>query len=189
MSDWHVRLAVRLLRRGGVIAYPTEGVFGLGCDPMNAAAVERVYRAKGRDRGKPLTLIAATVEHLSGLIAPLGRALRARVEPTWPGPVTWILPLADGAPPWLGGADRTIAVRVTAHPVAGALARAFGRPIVSTSANRSDRPPARTAFQVRRARLTGVDYVVPGVIGGAEGPTEIRDARDGRVLRPARPGA
>lgn len=174
-----------MLRRGGVVAYPTEGVYGLGCDPLDAGAAERLAALKGRPRGKGLIVIAAHLDSLRPLLAPLPPDVERRVGAAWPGPVTWVLPAAPGTPAWLTGGRPGLAVRVTAHPLAAALCRAVGGPIVSTSANRSGRRPARTALAVRRAFGAAVDVVLSGPLGGSAGPSEIRDAASGRVVRPA----
>ena len=184
---WSLRRAVRVLHAGGVVAYPTEAVYGLGCDPLNGDAVMRLLAVKGRAPDKGLIVIAAGVDQLSPLLLPQSDAIMAPVLETWPGPVTWLLPAATGTPAWLTGDSDCIAVRVTGHRLAADLCRAFGGALVSTSANRSGRRPARTALQARRMlRGTCVDYFVNGATGGAALPSEIRDARDGHVLRPGR---
>lgn len=179
----HLKRAAAIVRRGGVIAYPTEAVFGLGCDPGNETAVRRLLAIKQRPMTKGLILIAADLAQLEPFIEPLDIESLARVQATWPGPVTWLLPARSRVPVWLRGHHDTLAVRVTAHPLAAALCRIWGSPLVSTSANISGRPPARTALAVRRQLGRLVDYVVPGRVGGADRPTEIRDLRSGRVVR------
>ncbi len=181
---WRLRLAVRHLRRGGVIAYPTEGVFGLGCDPWNREAVEEILTLKGRPADKGLILIAATLEQLLPFIRLPSEAVAARLLRTWPGPVTWILPASPLAPDWLRGGRPTLACRVTAHPVAARLCLAFGGPLVSTSANPAGRPPARSLLQVRRYFDAPAALLpIPGPLGGLHGPTPIFDALSGRCLR------
>lgn len=179
-----LRRATRLLREGSVIAYPTEAVYGLGCDPLNAAAVQRLLAIKQRPSAKGLILIASRFDQLCPFVRVPDDALRQRLENTWPGPVTWLLPANPATPGWLRGRHRTLAVRVTAHPLAAALCVAFGGPIVSTSANSSGRPPARSALQAR-LRCPGVDLVVHGRTGGLDQPTEIRDAVSGATVRRA----
>jgi len=184
MTRWQRDRAVRLLADGGVIAYPTEGVWGLGCDPLKQAAVERIYRIKGRPPEKGLILISHDAAALEPLLAPVEPAVWARVCATWPGPVTWILPARASAPRWLTGRRATIAARITAHPVARALCARFGRPIVSTSANASGHRPALNALQVRLRLGRSVDDVVPGATGGRARPTPIYHALSGARLRP-----
>lgn len=184
MSPTRLRTLVRLIKKGGVIAYPTEAVFGLGCDPRNEAAVKRIIRLKQRRADKGLILIAASLDQLLPWLEPISAALRAKLEATWPGPVTWLLPARPEVPVCLRGKHSTLAVRVTVHPIAAALCQAYGTPLVSTSANISKRPPARTALAVRRQFGKAVDTIVPGAVGGASRPTEIRSLDD-RVIRSA----
>jgi L-threonylcarbamoyladenylate synthase len=127
-------------------------------------------------------LIAAGVEQLYPFIAPLTNAQWQAVLADWPGPVTWVLPAADDVPSWLTGGRDTVAVRVTAHPLAAALCRAAGTALVSTSANASARRPARSSLQAR-LRCPGVDMILAGATGGLARPTEIRDLASGRQLR------
>jgi len=183
VNAWHLRSAVRTLRAGGVVAYPTEAVYGLGCDPFNELAVLRLLAIKGRSADKGLILIAANVDQLEPLLLSCSAETMAPVLASWPGATTWLLPSRPQAPAWLTGGRDCIAVRVTAHPLAASLCECFGAPLVSTSANPSGRPPARTALQTRRAFGNRVDYFLSGATAGAARPSEIRDARDGRLLR------
>ena len=132
---------------------------------------------------KGLILIAADLAQLTDLLEPLDEQTRLKVERTWPGPVTWLLPAKPSVPEWLRGKHPRLAVRVTNHPLAAELCRAFGGPLVSTSANRAGRPPARTALRVRQALGDAVDYVVSGKVGGYDRPSEIRDALTDRIVR------
>jgi len=174
---------VRTLRAGGVVAYPTEAVYGLGCDPFNQRAVLRLLAIKGRAIDKGLILIAASLEQLQPLLLPRSAESMVPVLASWPGATTWLLPSRPQVPVWLTGGRDCIAVRVTAHPLAARLCERFGAPLVSSSANPSGRPPARTLLQARRAFGGQVDYFLSGATGGAARPSEIRDARDGRLLR------
>jgi L-threonylcarbamoyladenylate synthase len=184
VSPFKLRLAARLLRAGGVVAYPTEGVYGLGCDPLDGAAVDTVLRLKGRSRRKGLILIAADFEQVAPFLAPLrDPKLAKRLALDWPGPVTWVLRAGWAVPSWLTGGRDTLAVRVTAHAGAAALCRAFGRTLVSTSANRSGGAPARSALAVRRLFGDAVDMILHGPLGGLAGPTPIRDGTSGKLLR------
>jgi len=185
LSPWQLRQAVRALRLGGVIAYPTEAVFGLGCDPLDAEAVLRLLELKQRPMDKGLILIASSIEQLEPYLLPLDAALEAKVRAEWPGPVTWLLPCREETPVWLRGKHHTLAVRVTDHPVAAALCAAFGGAIVSTSANISARPPARNALTVQRVFGEAIDHIVHAPLGGRNKPTEIRDASSGRIVRSA----
>jgi L-threonylcarbamoyladenylate synthase len=175
--------AARIIRGGGIVAYPTEAVFGLGCLPDDRAAVERVLAIKRRPWQKGFVLIAASVEDLVQLVELPDDPLRSTILATWPGPVTWALPARRGAPRWLKGRRDTLAVRVTAHTIARALCMRVGGPVVSTSANVSRRPPHRRLLQLRRDLGSLVDYVLPGALGGSARPSAIRDGRTGRTLR------
>ncbi len=180
-----MRSVARAIARGGVVAYPTEGVYGLGCDPLDAAAVARLVALKARPASKGLILLAADPGQLVEWLAPAGPEQWRRVLESWPGPVTWVIRAQPWVPPWLTGGSGRIAARVTSHPLAAALARAAAGPIVSTSANRAGAAPARSALQVRLRFGAGLDAVLCGPLGGARGPSEIRDAASGAVLRPA----
>ncbi len=171
--------AIAVLRRGGVIAYPTEAVYGLGCLPRNARAVQRLLRIKGRPRHKGLILIAANTAQLKPYVA----TLTEQVLATWPGPYTWLLPARPRTPRWLRGHHDSIAVRVTAHPLARSLCLRAGSALVSTSANRAHRKPARSYRAVAQSLGKDVDFIVRGRVGRARKPTQIADARSGRVVR------
>ena len=178
-----VQRAGRIVRSGGVLAYPTETVFGLGCLPDDDAAVARVLEIKKRDPAMGLVLIAADAEQLEGWIEmPPGSQL---LTPGGKRPVTWVVPATDNVPLFVRGNNDGVAVRITTHPVAAALCRVADSPLVSTSANISGRPPARNAHVLRRLFGDLVDCIVPGECGPASGPSEIRDLQSGRVLRPA----
>ena len=177
-----MRHAAQILRQGGIVAYPTEAVYGLGCDPLNHLAIARLLAIKQRAPGKGLILIASDISQLAPFVEPLAQECRQRVDASWPGPVTWLLPVRRGAPSWLRGVHDSIAVRVTAHPLAAALCTAFSGALVSTSANVAGRPPARSALQTR-LRCPGVDLIVHGKTGGLAKPTAIRDARTGATIR------
>lgn len=183
VSPFRLREAVRALRRGGVVAYPTEAVYGLGCDPGLPGAVAHLLTLKRRASLKGLILIAAETGQLEGWVSTRGEPW-ARACATWPGFVTWVLPAGPRARPWITGGRGSVAVRVTAHPVAAALCRAFGGPLVSTSANLSGRPPARTALAVRRSFGRILDGILVGPLGDFPRPSPVVDGRTGRVLRP-----
>jgi L-threonylcarbamoyladenylate synthase len=179
-----LRRAARIVRGGGVIAYPTEAVFGLGCSPRNRTAVMRVLSIKRRSWRKGLILIGATMSQLERYVVLPPEPQRSEVLATWPGPVSWVLDARADAPRWITGGRSSVAVRVTGHPVAAALCRAVGEAIVSTSANVSRRPPHRRLLRLRRDLGRQVDYVLAGPLGGLAEPTRIRDGRSGRILRP-----
>jgi len=179
--------AVHALARGEVIAYPTESVFGYGCDPANAAAVDRLLQLKQRPVHKGLILVAADMSQLASLLAPLTSSQQQQLAATWPGPVTWLIPDKTGIiPHWIKGQFDSVAVRVSAHPLVRALCQAWGGPIVSTSANRTGQEPARSEYPLlisRRNYGMGADYILPGYCPRQGKPTEIRDLQSGRIIR------
>jgi len=183
LSRFRLKLAAAHLHRGGIVAYPTEGVYGLGCDPLAQGAVQRLLELKERPKAKGLVLIAAEFGQIEPYLDIPSEVMRNRILATWPGPVTWIVPAAGWVPAWLTGEHATLAVRVTAHPVASALCRAYGGAIVSTSANKSGLPPARTPIAVRKHFPIGHVSILPGRLGGLRGPTAIYDASTGVRLR------
>jgi len=182
-----LRMAAAVIAAGGVVAYPTEAVYGLGCDPLDAGAVRRILAIKQRGEEQGLILIAADLEALLPFIEPLDDRRMAEIQGTWPGPNTWLLPAGPATPRWLTGRHDTLAVRVTGHPVAAALCRAWSRlgggALVSTSANLTGRPPVRTALDVRRQLHPAPDLIVSGPCGRHPRPSTIRDGRSGRLLR------
>lgn len=177
--------AATLLHRGGVIAYPTEAVWGLGCDPTDEAAVMRLLAIKQRPVGKGVILVADALEPLRDWIDldALPPPRRDAVLASWPGPNTWVVPAAAAAPRWITGDHDGIAVRISAHPGVAALCRAFGGPLVSTSANLAGESPARSREQLDPRLLAAIDGLVDGATGGLGQPTAIRVARDGSILR------
>ncbi len=173
--------AAEVLLGGGIIAYPTEGVFGLGCLPDDLSAVRRILHVKQRNARKGLILIAATSEQLEGWVAlPEGCSIP---EPDPMHPVTWIVPAGSRVDPLVRGEHAGIAVRITSNPVAAALCNAVDSPIVSTSANLSGKPVARNRIVLRRQFAQCVDYIVPGDCGPASGASEIRELSSNKVLR------
>ena len=181
--DAAIAQAVAALRQGGVVAYPTEAVYGLGCDPSDADAVARLFALKQRPATQGVLLIAADFAQVEKFIGPAPADAIARARATWPGPQTWVLPRSAQTPLWLAGGHSGIALRVTAHALAAQLCRAFGAAIVSTSANRHGEAPARTAEQVRAAFGDTLDAILNGSAGGLERPTPIRDAISGESVR------
>ncbi|MBX2824150.1 MAG: Sua5/YciO/YrdC/YwlC family protein [Gammaproteobacteria bacterium] len=178
-----VEKACAAVRRGGLIAYPTEGVFGFGCDPACLPAVERIIALKGRDAAKGLIIIASAQSQLDNYMETLAPETQSRIDATWPGPVTWIVPARTGVNPLLTGQRPTLAVRVSAHPVVREICDSLGHGLISTSANRSGDAPLRTAAQVRQMFSSDVDVIVEGATGERDKPTPIFDAQTLKQLR------
>lgn len=175
---------LRALQQEEVIAYPTEAVFGLGCDPDSEKAVNALLALKQRPWQKGLILIAANYEQLKPYVndAALSDAQREAIFSCWPGPVTWVIPARPETPHWLTGSFDSLAVRVSDHPLVQQLCSQYGKPLVSTSANLSGQEPCRTTEEVRIQ--FGVSLpVFTGLVGGRLNPSEIRDALTGKQFR------
>lgn len=175
--------AVDCLKKGGVIAYPTEGVYGLGCDPFNKDAVLHLLALKKRPLEKGLILLAADWKTLEPWVVPVAPSRMTEVLKTWPGPTTWVFPANPALPDWVRGHHTTVALRVTAHPEAAELCRAFGQPLISTSANHHGHSPNLNNLEVYEQFGENIDYIVPGRLGDLTKPTPIYDALTGHLLR------
>ncbi len=183
LNNWQLNQASRAIRSGGVIAYPTEAVYGLGCDPWNEDAVFSLLELKQRSVEKGLILIAANLEQLTPFVGEFDSQIKKRILPTWPGPVTWLVPYLSSCPYFLHGKHNTIAVRVTDHPLVVALCKHLGSALVSTSANIQGREAARTSLRVRKIFGGRLDYILSGRTGGMFSPSKIIHAETGTVLR------
>ncbi len=176
--------AVVALNNKEVIAYPTEAVFGVGCDPDSEEAVMNLLALKQRPVDKGLILIAASFEQLQPYIddSMLSEEQRATVFSRWPGPVTFVFPAKTTTPGWLTGRFSSLAVRVSDHPVVIELCKAYGKPLVSTSANLTGLEPCRTAAEVHQQ--FGPQFpVLKGMTGGRQNPSEIRDVITCELIR------
>lgn len=173
------------LNNGEVIAYPTEGVFGVGCDPDSQEAIIKLLELKQRPVEKGLILIAANYEQLLPYIdeSQLSEQQLNQVHSTWPGPVTWIMPCSDKVSNLVSGQFDSIAVRVTDHPLVQKMCNAFGKPLTSTSANLSGQPPCMTTQEVEQQLGSRLSAILVGETGGRDKPSEIRDAKTSKVLR------
>ena len=180
---YDVAAACQAVQQGKVIAYPTEAVFGLGCDPANLEAVQCVLTLKQRPAHKGLILIAADLRQLAPWLLPLEAALLQKILPTWPGAVTWLLPVRPEVSPLIRGKHDTLAVRVTAHPVCRELCQRLGHPLISTSANLNGQEPARSVTEILQQFDQQLGFVLDAPLGGQLQPTQIRDGRTGQVLR------
>lgn len=172
--------AVDELRAGNVIAYPTETVYGLGVDPFNPEALERLFVAKGRDRDQPVLLIVDGEAQLDRVVSEISPRARAYMAAFWPGPLSLLLPRHPELPATLAPGRAKIGVRCSGDAWARALCRAFGGPVTSTSANRSGEPPVRHL----------ADLELPGVVLGidagpltADLPSTLIDGDTGEVFR------
>ncbi len=178
-----LKAAAEVIHAGGIVAYPTESCYGLGCDPRRNESIRYLLKIKRRQWQQGLILIAARMQQLVRYIDCSHRVAVQRATKVWPGPYTWLFPAQPGVSRWLTGEFDTIAVRVTAHPGAAALCNYSRLPLVSTSANRHGRVPARSAEAVRREFGDEVDYVLRGNLGSQPNPTEIRNAMTNELVR------
>jgi L-threonylcarbamoyladenylate synthase len=176
--------AGQAIRSGGVVAYPTEGVWGLGCDPFNEAAVERLLTIKQRPSSKGLILISSDISYLQSRLMGLSASQWALLAASRGTFTTWLVPHGGGIPDWISGGGERVAVRLTDHRVVEALCRAFDGLLVSTSANPAGLPAATTEAEVRAYFGDLIDVIVPGALGGENGASEIRDMVTGHVIRP-----
>ena len=170
------------MRRGGLIAYPTEYCYGLGCDPRNRRAVLRLLQLKGRPQHKGLILIAGKFAQLAPYLQPLTAEQQDILRRDGAQAVTYLMPAKPSVPRWLRGMHDTLAVRITAHPGAAALCNALDMALVSTSANRSGHRPARTYAQCLRF-FGGRVWVLPGRVGKRKKASTIRAWVSGKIIR------
>ena len=175
---------IEALQNNKVIAYPTEAVFGVGCDPDSEQAVMSLLALKQRPIEKGLILIADNYEQLKPYIndSALTQTQRERMFASWPGPVTWVIPAKASTPKWLTGQFSSLAVRVTDHSLVKELCLTYGKPLVSTSANLSGLPPCRTVEEVESQFQNSI-LILNGVVSGRKNPSEIRDALTGELYR------
>lgn len=182
-EDAQLDEAAKILKQGGVIAYPTEAVYGLGCDPANITAIIRILTLKQRDKEKGLILVAANFEQLKPYLLPVTQEIENKLLASWPGPVTWLIPAKETTSAYIKGRFATIAVRVSNHPVVKSLCEKFGGAIISTSANIATQEAARTAKQVKDIFPDSLDMIVSGETDINANPSEIRDALTDTVIR------
>ena len=182
-GPWYLQHAARLLCGGALLAYPTEAVYGLGCDPANEDAVLRLLAIKQRPMHKGLILLGADLDQLAPWIR-LSTDQQRRLARRWPVGVTYLVEAAPGVPGWIRGRHPKVAVRISAHPLATALARQAGTALVSTSANLSGRPALHNPFQVGRQLGGLVDLIVPGQCNISRSPSTIVDLDSGETIRP-----
>lgn len=183
-SAWQLQQVAQKIRRGAVIAYPTEAVWGLGCDPFNAQAVARLLALKKRPVAKGLILVAADMQQFAWLLDGLTALELAQLRRSWPGPHTWLVPHHNRVPEWISGAHDSVALRVSAHPLVAQLCALTG-PLVSTSANPSGLLAAKSRLRIEQYFHGQLDAVLSGDLGHSNQPSTIRDLVTGQLLRGA----
>jgi L-threonylcarbamoyladenylate synthase len=170
------------LRNGLILAYPTEAVWGLGCDPFNTLAVAELLALKNRPADKGMIVAFASFDQLEPFLAPLSAKLLERLQQIPEEPTTWLVPIvANSFPSLVTGKHRLLAVRITQHPGLKALCEAFG-PLVSTSANPAGAQAAKELFQVRRYFGDSIRYY-RGRVGTSGKPSKIKDLASGQIFR------
>lgn len=183
MHQNKIQSAVSALRAGGVIAYPTEYCFGLGCDPRDTAAIQRLLAIKGRQKEQGVILIAADLDQIPEYAKLDNVTFIEQVKASWPGPVTWLLPAHESVSNWVRGDHGSIAFRIPAHSISHQLCARFEHPIVSTSANRHGKSALLSADAVAADMGVELDYILDAPVGGAPTASIIRDAITGQRLR------
>lgn len=189
MLNWSkspsIQIASEVMHQGGVIAYPTEAVWGLGCDPFNEEAVFALLSLKHRSPKKGLILIASHIRQFDFILNNCSKAQIGALKETWPGPYTWIVPTNKHVPKWISGNHDGVALRVTNHPVVKALCDSYGGPIVSTSANPEGKTEARHQWQVYRffKDKPQLAYITKGIVGRQSRPSQIRDLVSNTIIR------
>ena len=184
--DRHALLrAAAILRSGGIVAYPTDTLYGLAANPASAAAMAQLYRIKGRPVDLAIPLIASGIAQIEAAGGALGPATRRLAEAFWPGPLTLVIPAWPGLDPSVHAGRGTVAIRVPDHPVACMLAEACGWPITATSANKSGEPSTMAPEAVRLALAADLDGLIDGGPSPGGPPSTIVDAAGGapRLLR------
>ena len=177
--------AAGIIRAGGLVAFPTETVYGLGADGTNPAAIRRIYEAKGRDESKPILVLVSHRKDLANLVRCIPERVHAVMDACWPGPLTLVLPALDSVPRELLGGGATIGVRHSGAAIAGALCRAAGSPVTAPSANRSGEPEPLTAEDVAARLGDRVDLILDGGRSPSDQPSTVVDVSAGtpRLIR------
>ncbi len=185
LNQTDIEAAVKVFTQGGLIAYPTEAVFGLGCDPDNTSAIERLLALKRRSVDKGLILLAGEYSQLIPYIneKAINSEQKDEILARWPGAITQVLPANRGISPLLSGVFTSIAVRVTQHPDVIALCKLTGKPIISTSANLSGQAPACSWQQVLQQFPSQIDLILKANTLGFSSPSKIIDGLTSQVLR------
>ena len=184
MSPWALNRLVHALSQGAVIGYPTDTIWGLGCDPLDPQSVARILQLKQRPVDKGLILLSSRLEYCDAFIE-LDQAQRDLVQLPTERPTTWLVTASDACPPWIRGNHASVAIRITDHPLLTYLCQGLQSPLVSTSANFAGKSTARSALQLRRQFGNQLDFIVTGFNTGDARPSEIKSLTSGKLLRTA----
>ena len=178
----NINQAADIIKNGGLIAYPTETVYGLGADPYNSEAIQKIFTAKGRAEDKGIILLIRGADDLSRLICNISPTAQILIEAFWPGPLTLVFRANRDLPPALLGGRGTVALRHSSSPIATQLLTAFSGPLTSTSANRSTEPPARSACEVENALGDHLDLILDGGPSASAIPSTLVDVSSDRAI-------
>lgn len=184
MSPWALNRLVHALAGGAVIGYPTDTIWGFGCDPFAPQSVVRIFQIKQRPIEKGLILLSSRLEYCDPFIK-LDQQQRAQVSLPAEQPTTWLVDASDNCPPWICGNHTTVALRITDHPLLTYLCPRLQSPLVSTSANVAGKSTARSALQLRRQFGKQLDFIVTGFSSGGRQASQIKSLASGDLLRTA----
>ena len=174
--------ASNLLHDGEIIIYPTESIYGIGCDPWNESSVNKIYEIKNRPSNKPMIIVGSDIAQIEKLVDV--RSLNRSVIDSWPGHSTWLIPSNKNCPPWLKDAiTAKVAIRISEHETVKKLCIDFGKPLISTSANLSEALPSKDKAEIAKIFSSSIEYIVEGSLGGSESPSIIRDMLTGEIVR------
>ncbi len=182
MIPWQINLAIEAVSQGGVIAYPTESVYGLGCDARSLSAISRLLSIKNRPYHKGLIILVSDISQAQPFLAPLSKSQLNQLAQKQTRATTWLIDKASDVSPLLSGAHNKLAVRITDHPLAHCLCSQLGRPIVSTSANLSGKPTTRSTARIRNQLMQPLDFILSGKCSG-QSPSQIIDLSTAKMLR------
>jgi len=181
-SKFQILQATKIIHNEGVIACPTESVYGLSCDPLSEKAVNKILQLKSRPVEKGLILISSSLEQLMPFLDISEEESKKITE--YKTPMTWLVKKSRYTPPWVHGSHSKLAIRVSLHPIVGQLCDHLAHPLVSTSANPANMKPAMSVLQARHYFKNAIDLYLNGETGPLEKPTPISDLADNTLIRP-----
>jgi len=180
-SDFSIRHAAYIINNGGVIAYPTDTIYGLGCDPYNQEAVERINLIKCRPHNKQFILLAGNIDQVKPLIDISDRQQENIIRKT--EPTSWIVKASKRAPAWLTDADNQLTIRISKHPLVQKLCQRLGHALISTSANISGRNPAKNSLQIHSYFHSSIDKILATNKSLTARPSTIIRLNDNTIIR------
>ena len=170
------------LKSGEVIGYPTEAVYGIGCDPWNQSSVEKIAKIKGRKKRQTFLMVASSIDQLTDLID-ISR-LSSQVKSSWPGHTTWLIKAKENVPYWLQDEQTNkVGVRISNHPLVRELCSEYGKPIISTSANISGKEEIKNQQEFIRTFSSDINYLVDGDLGDYDKASMIIDMETNKKIR------